>query len=335
MRCRRIQTRFVHARQDLSPALRRLIQIQQGVVSHRQLLDGGLSPRAVERLARQWHRMARGIHLVGMVTDEPPLIARVWTGVLLGGPGARAARIPAGLLDGLAAPGERFRDRHGQWRVTDEEIEILVPGGPRRPRPGYLFLRESPGVRLPSAAPEPQRTRIEDSVLDLCAIGNEESAVMWLTRASQRRLTTPGRLRARLQERPNATSRAWIGDVLTDAAHGVTSNLELHALREVFRPHGLPMPTLQHRTGTGNRVADAAIPAYRLLIEFDGRLGHVEEGSFRDRLRDNAHTLDGWITLRFGWADVLADPCGVAAMIAQALHLLGWTGEITRCPRCR
>ncbi|MFN8080464.1 MAG: DUF559 domain-containing protein [Kineosporiaceae bacterium] len=325
----------MHARQTLSPALRRLIQVQQGVVSHRQLLEGGLSPRAVERLAKGWHRMARGIHLIGLVTDEPPLMARVWTGILLGGPGARAARLTAALLDDLAAPGERFRDRQGHWRVTDNEVEILVPGGPRGPRPGFLFLRESPGVRLPSAAREPHRTRIEDSVLDLCATSNEESAVMWLTRACQRRLTTADKLRSRLQERPNATSRAWLIEVLTDAAHGATSNLELHALREVFRPHGLPMPTLQHRTGTGNRVADAALPSYRLLIEFDGRLGHVEEGSFRDRLRDNAHTLDGWITLRFGWSDVLADPCGVARMIAQALHRLGWTGGLTRCPRCR
>ena len=102
----------------------------------------------------------------------------------------------------------------------------------------------------------------------------------------------------------------------------------------MLRPHPLPVQRLQHRTGSGNRIADAAVIAYRVLIEFDGRIGHVEEGAFRDRRRDNAHTLDGWVTLRFGWADVTADPCGVAAEIARLLTLRGWPGPFSPCPNC-
>lgn len=172
-------------------------------------------------------------------------------------------------------------------------------------------------------------------MLDLCAAGDEESTVMWVTRACQRRLTTPRRLADRLDQRPRLPGRGLIREMVADAGAGATSNLEHRALRQVFRAHGLPPAQWQHRTASHDRIADVAFVQYGVLVELDGRVGHVEEGAFRDMRRDNDHTLDGWVTLRFGWADVAANPCAVAAQIARVLTARGWRDDLAVCPLCR
>ncbi len=324
----------MQSRHDLPPQIRHLVRLQEGVVAREQLIQAGLSRRCIERLTRGWWRLARGVYLVGAELECPPWRARVWAGVLLGGEGARACRLTAAALDGLVAPEERLRDPSGRWRSAEEVIEV-VSRARRGPHAGFVFVREQPGVRLASSAREPVRTRIEDTVLDLCAAADEERLVMWLTRACQRRLTTVDRLRNRLVARPLTRNRFVMLEILEDVSAGATSNLEHRALRQVFRPHALPAVTMQYRTGSGRCTADAAIPAYRLLIEFDGRVGHVAEGAFRDRARDNQHALDGWLTLRFGWSDVAGDPCAVAAQIGEMLISLGWPGPFQSCRRCR
>lgn len=313
----------MHARRALPAEALALAGCQAGVISRAQLLGIGVTPRCLDRITREWTRLARGVYLIASTQDEPSWPAKAWAGVLLGGDGARVGGTAAAALHGLAG-----------W---DEVASVTIMMSGRRsvgPHPGFRFVRERPGVRLSSTAADPPRTRIEDTVLDLCAAGRPAEVLTWLTRAVQRRLTTHQRLQARLDDRLGLRHRAVVMEILDDVASGVTSHLEHRALTEVLRPHGLPITRLQHRTGSGRRIADAAVPAQRVLIEFDGRVGHVEEGAFRDRRRDNAHTLDGWVTLRFGWADVTEDPCAVAAEIAALLTLRGWTGSMTCCPRC-
>ncbi len=292
------------------------------MIARSQLIGMGLSPRTVDGLSAPWPRLARGVYLVSSSFVEPSWTARVWGGVLLGGRGARAGGRAAAALDGLA-----------DWSEL-KEVTILVPERKISRHPGYYFVRERPGVRLSSTSREPARTRIEDTVLDLCAGATSTEVVTWLTRACQRRLTNPERIRRRLQARSTLRRRALVLEILEDVQAGATSHLEHRALTEVIRPHGLPITRLQHRVGSRGRIVDAAVAEFGVLIEFDGRIGHVEEGAFRDRGRDNAHTLEGWVTLRFGWTEVTGDPCSVAAETAALLGLRGWTGALVRCPRC-
>ncbi|WP_255556377.1 DUF559 domain-containing protein [Tessaracoccus palaemonis] len=70
------------------------------------------------------------------------------------------------------------------------------------------------------------------------------------------------------------------------------------------------------------------------MVELDGRLGHTGQGAFRDATRDNLHATAGWVTLRFGWADVSRDPCKVARLVASVLGARGWAGVMRRCRRC-
>jgi len=69
----------------------------------------------------------------------------------------------------------------------------------------------------------PARTRLEDTVLDLCACGGPADVVEWITKAVQRRLTTPARLHEALLGRRRQRHRFLIEQVLGDADAGVHS----------------------------------------------------------------------------------------------------------------
>lgn len=322
----------MHASGDLTPDAVVLASRQAGVLSRSQLLGCGVNPRTVTRLARRWQPIGRGVYLTTPTADGTlPWPARAWGGLLLAGSGSRLwsrdAAVIHGLLDMPAAV--------SPMACADLPVALLIPDnrGPVQ-HPGFDVTRERPGIRLPSTQREPACTRIEDTVIDLCAGGTAEDAVTWLTRAVQRRRTTPRRVAARLGERDRVRNRRIISDVLADVAGGTTSHLEFRTLRDVLQAHGLPTGSRQMRVSTTGYVTDFAFTEYGLLIEVDGRIGHVEEGAWRDRRRDNAHALAGWTTLRFGWAEVTTCPCELAAQVAAVLRARGWPGEISRCTRC-
>jgi hypothetical protein len=52
-------------------------------------------------------------------------------------------------------------------------------------------------------------------------------------------------------------------------------------------------------------------------------------------LSGDADNLRGRLVLRFGWVQVLDDPCHVASQRYTALKSRGWPGELLRCgPTC-
>jgi very-short-patch-repair endonuclease len=156
-----------------------------------------------------------------------------------------------------------------------------------------------------------------------------------VTKAVQRRLTTPEALSRALQRRTRIRHRKLIGELLADVASGVHSALEHRYLHDVERAHGLPKPSRQaSRPGKGVFV-DVLYREFALIVELDGRIGHVEEGRWRDRRRDNMHAASGALTLRFGWHEVTREPCAVALDVAEVLIGRGWTGYPAKCPRCQ
>lgn len=156
----------------------------------------------------------------------------------------------------------------------------------------------SGGPPLPSFRPEPAwRTPCST-----CApTANRPRSSPPITKAVQRRLTTPAHLLTALRTRHAVRYRHLIEQVLGDAESGVHSQLECRFNRDVARLHGLPPGRRQFRVPGTNRLADVSYEEFKLLVELDGRIGHVEEGMWRDRKQDNAHAMVGWLTLRFGW----------------------------------
>jgi hypothetical protein len=170
-------------------------------------------------------------------------------------------------------------------------------------------------------------------VLDLVAAARTvDEVATWVTRACQRRLTTPDRLARSLATRKKIRWRAPLEAMVADVAHGAQSPLEIEHLRRVERAHGLP-PGVRNRRWADNRVTwiDVDLAEFGTRVELDGRVGHEDEGRFRDRRRDNRSTVSGKATLRYGHAEVFGDPCGVAAEVAAVLQAHGWAGHARRC----
>jgi hypothetical protein len=171
-------------------------------------------------------------------------------------------------------------------------------------------------------------------VLDLCAVATEGNVVALLTLAVQRRKTTPRRLLASMNERSRYKHRRLVADILGDVAAGAESPLEMRFLHDVERPHGLPRGDRQQSRRGLPYASDVGYDDYQVLVELDGRKGHEGVGLFRDMTRDNQFALIEWITLRYGWYDVVHRPCVLAFEIAAALVTRGWDGMPSRCFRC-
>lgn len=303
-----------------SPALLRLANAQAHVLTREQVLGLGMSRHTVRRLVDQerWQRLAPGVFVTHNGTVEWNTLA--WAGVLLGGPDARLGGTAAAYADQL---------------VEDAPIpvEVLVPhASPARSRSFWTFVQERPGARSSRCTGSPPRTLVTDTVLDLCQGASPRVLEDLLTRAMQKRLTTPLHLRRALDRRSRHSRRVLLTELLLEVGEGAESPLELRYLR-LERRHGLPDGKRQRRTSSPGR-RDVLYREYGLIIELDGRLGHVGEGKFRDMARDNAALLEQITTMRFGFGDVAGSPCVVVAQVAQVLGQRGWPGPFRRCPAC-
>lgn len=310
-------------RQPIPLPLQQLGELQAEVVTRRQALESGLGRHAVERLLTNgdWQRLACGLYYCG--TRAAPWEALAWGGVLLGGESARLGGQAAGYL-------------HSLLESAPARIEVLVPYGGGTPRVDgpWAFRRERSGVRSARSVGSPARLNIEDTVLDLAAAASDPRRVVELvTVAAQSRRTTAEHLMAALERRRMQPNRALLLKLLRDVHAGVRSPLEFDYLNLVERPHGLPVGERQ-RPRTKSEV-DVWYELYRLLVELDGREGHLGLGRFRDMRRDNRATTDGLATLRYGAYDVFGCPCAVARQVWENLTLRGYDRPFRCCARCR
>jgi len=313
----------VHARQPLPPALLRLASFQDGVVSTAQAESAGVTRHVIARCLGdgQLSSVVRGVYGIGPAA--PTFDGLAWAGCLVGGEDSRVGGLAAARLLGLGDE-------------VPETVTVLLPAGRRvgRDDPRWEFVRERPGVRSGAGRGSPPRLSVEDTVLDLCDRCEREDVVGWVAAAVQRGLTTPGRLRRRMDGRDRVRHRRLISSLVEDVAVGAESPTEIAYLNDVERAHGLPCGQRNRRPVGSTFFTDVKYDPYALLVELDGKLGHQGKGRFRDMRRDNTHALLGRMTLRYGHADVLAHPCAMASEVADLLIRCGWGGFPTRCRRC-
>lgn len=249
-------------------------------------------------------------------------MATIWAALLRCGDTAAVSHQTAAELDGLT---DEVED------VVHVTVEVThrVYGHPHGIRVHYAH-------RLPQSrhpAKSPPRTRIEDTVLDLVDVADSaRRAVSWILPAIQRRPTTPERLATALAQRKKIRWRTMTEAILLDATHGAHSMLELQHLRRVERAHALPTGTRQRRHSHGRVIwIDVDHEEYTTRVELDGRVGHLGDGAFRDRRRDNRGVVERNATLRYGHAEVFGSPCAVAAEQALVLADRGWEGTPRSC----
>lgn len=107
-----------------------------------------------------------------------------------------------------------------------------------------------------------------------------------------------------------ARLRPMVEQRLPDAYQPPTSELERLLYRVLDNPiipgYVRQMPMRYERTGA---TVDAYIPAWRLIVEGDGRRWHTRRADHdRDRLRDNEATAHGYAVLRFGYQTLRDHP---------------------------
>lgn len=298
--------------------LRSILDSQAGVVSHRQLHDGGIDDNDIRRLIRrrQLVRLHRGVFVTH--TGPLPWIGRAWAAVLV--------HEPAALCDVSAL------NRAG------EVIHVAIEHPRSGPRLTGVRLHRVVGLsdRVQWNA-SPPRLRIEEAVIDVAsAAPTRARAVAVITDACQRRLTTPSRVAAALQTRRRVRDGVWLRQVVSEAADGALSVLEQAYLRKVERAHRLPradrqVPTLAGRPG----YRDVHYSRQGVVVELDGRLGHeFAHDRWSDMDRDLVAAVGSLLTIRLGWIHAEDRPCETAARLALVLRARGWRDHPFPCSAC-
>jgi hypothetical protein len=314
------KTVSVHHAERLPSAAIAWAERQSGVLTRAQLISFGLHDSQLARLVRQQvlRRLDRGVYIFGVL--EPTWQQYAWAAILLGGRSARLIGASAAVFEGLVDPSLPIL-------LSVDSTSGLTS------RPWLTVVRQRSTARPSRSLAAPPRTLTEDTVLDLCAAASNEAAVIGFLTLSIPRLTNSRRLARALERRSRIAHRRLIADVVAETAIGVQSPLEFRWIRQVERPHRLPVPTRPYQLPSG-AVADGAYEEFRVLLELDGRRYHDGERRFRDWRRDNLSSEDGWLTLRYGWLDTVVESCATAGNLIRVLRRRGYDGELARCTHC-
>jgi hypothetical protein len=116
-------------------------------------------------------------------------------------------------------------------------------------RPWLTVIRQRSTARPSRSLAAPPRTLIEDTVLDLCAAASDEATVIGFLTLSIPRLTNSRRLARALERRSRIAHRRLIAEIIAETAIGVQSPLEFRWIKQVERPHRLPVPTRPYQAG--------------------------------------------------------------------------------------
>lgn len=285
-----------------------LSRAQHGVVARAQLLERGLTAKAIAHRIHKGrlHRLGRGVYAVGR--PDVGQNGRWMAAVLSCGPEALLSHRSAATLWGMVP------------HFGDAPPEVVVPGRLRRQRPGIRVhrrddlsadhRRELEGIPV---------TDPVSTLVDLASCVVEWRVEKAINDADRLDLIDPEALRAEVEDLPPrpgmACLRRLLGcDALTD------TGLERSFLR-IVREARMSTPETQARV-SGYRV-DFYWPDLGLVAEVDGWAHHRTPGEqATDRRRDQAHARAGLTTLRFAEKQIRHEPREVKATLSTVMSRL-------------
>lgn len=297
---------------------------QHGLLTRAQALEAGLTESTLRWRVEsgRWQRVHPGVYAVHSGPVDWP--SRAHAAVLAAGEGA---------LLGYAAAAHVL----GLFTEPPARLIVCVPNDRRvEPPSPEVWIRRRRTLH-PAVVQGVPVTHAADTVLDLASVTSATRSVGYAARAVQLGLTSPAELAAALRDRRFHPHRAILRLALLDLEAGAESLLEVRFVRDVERRHGLPSSRQQAGSHVGDRAVrrDFEYEAWRVVVEVDGRLGHVGAGMWTDRRRDREAAATGRVTLRAGWVDVTGSPCAIALDVARTLRSRGWTGMPRACsPTC-
>lgn len=283
-----------------------LAEAQHGVVSRRQLLDAGLSRRAIQhRLERgRLHLVTEGVYAVG----RPELTRKGWwmAATLACGPDAMLSHRSAAALWGIGHEGD--------------EIEVTVrTASPRRRSEIRVHRRPTLADRDVIGRSGIPVTGLVRTFVDLAAILRPHVVERSVNEADRLGLIDPPTLRVELQPHRCEPGVRPLRALLDRRTFRLTrSELERMFLPLATRA-GLPLP-LTKQWVNGFEV-DFYWPDLGLVVETDGLQYHRTPAQQAcDRLRDQAHTAAGLANLRFTHEQVRYEPEHVLSILEATVR---------------
>lgn len=290
---------------DSSAAIWGLVRSQHGVVSRRQLLEAGLSPKAIEHRIRRGRLFPlwRGVYAVGR--REVGQLG-VWRAALLAcGPEALLGHGSAAALLGLIRRG-------------GGPIRVVVPGHVARRRRGVRLHRQA---RIDPADREERAgiavTGPAATLLALAADGDPrlEEAVASADRLGQ---IDADALRLDLRYRHHHRGATRLRALLDRDTYARTDSVLERWFLRIVAEAGLPRPLTQVELN-GYRV-DFYWPRFRLVVETDGlRYHRTAAQQARDLRREQAHLAAGLRALRFAASQLRHEPGAVRATLLATM----------------
>jgi very-short-patch-repair endonuclease len=280
---------------------------QEGLVTRRQLLAGGISDDVIDRRLRrgELHAVHRGVYAVG----HPALGQRGrWQAALLAhGPCAVLSHWSAGEL----------------WEMVSghrETIHVTAPGAKRRKRHGLLCHSGRLDTRDCRRHRGMAVTTVSRTLLDLAPELGPDQLTRIYNEARLARLLHERDLADLVDRSAGRPGTPRLRTVLGAGRAGPTRSAAEDRMLRLIRAARLPTPQVNARIA-GVEV-DLLWRAQRLVAEVDGFAFHSSRAAFeRDRRRDAALAGAGLRVLRFSWRQLEREPQSVVAALATGLAL--------------
>jgi len=289
---------------DDTRALAELAARQNGNVTHRQLVDAGLSPQQIKRRREAGWLVPRhtGVYAVGYV---PAARESAWHAAVLA--------LGAGAVLSYASAAALWRMVRG---TAITEVTVPTTAGHVK-RDGIVVHRQLlPAEHVTAREGIPVTTPIR-TLLDYAAVAPLNALFKAFEHAQVHLHMPPAPLAAEVIARPRQRGNGKLRKVLVGAADpkDVRSVLEVRFLR-MCAAHGLPRPQVNVRMGEW--MPDFYWPEWGLVVETDSAAFHSTAwAKQRDAEKDVAmHALDLRV-LRLMWSEVVDRPTETARRIHE------------------
>ena len=213
---------------------------------------------------------------------------------------------PSGLVTGKLA-----LHLYSPTLRVPSSAEVLVPHGRHVRAPAWMQVHQ---IGLPRASGSAQGVRCvvpERALLDAWHFAAPLARRSLLYEALWSGACTWRQVTRELRRAPRVPARRELERTLAWFAKGATSPLEVRARRDVFAARCFHEFEWQASLTVGSRkaVADMLHRAAQVVVELDGARFHDVPGTWRaDRVRDVDLAAAGYVTIRFGWDDVVRRP---------------------------
>lgn len=289
---------------------------QHGAFSRRQVLAVGGSDDLIHRRCRSgwWQRCGPGVFMLAGLPPDPE--RRLWIAWLEVGRDAVVSF-------------ECAAERHGLGPVLAGRLVFTSAHGDHHRIAGVVVhqLRDVLPHHVMELGGLPTTT-IPRTIVDLAAVCSSARLGRVIEGAVNSGLTTDAAVGLVLGDvmRKGKWGGRKLARVLGDRSPREPvpdSKLEL-LLLTALRSAGLPDPFPQFPhpgRAPGKGRVDFAYTEEKVILEADGRSWHQRIADLkRDRARDNEAARAGWLTMRFMWEELDADPTDVGQAVRETLN---------------